>query len=223
MRGGKNKTGYTITEVLIVLAISSAMFIAANSFISGRVAETSFRTGVNETASRIQDVIDQVASGQFNDRQISCTNNGASIIVNVGTNNQGSNIACVFAGKLIDFNTLGKYIVKTYAAPRTQENSNTFSGTVPITQFETTSNMPGGMKVSTNPQYLTIFGFSQNPSPNTASNSGSGTVWFVDSNFVRITTDKTICLTDGKRAAKIAVGDSSGNMGVKTDFLVSSC
>lgn len=229
MRGGKNKIGYTITEVLIVLAISSAMFLTANAFISGRVAENTFRNGVNEMASRIQDAIDQVASGQFSDRPIKCSTSGTSININTSdsTSSQGSNAECVFAGKLFKFTANSKqYTLDTYAASRVSENNTSFTNLQKIDDFSATSNIPGGLSVSPIGDSSSVgdFGFSLNPSTAASGSPDKSNVWLVvDSNFTRARGSRTICLTDGKRSAKIIVGDDSSNMSVKTDFLISSC
>lgn len=55
MKGGKSPLGYTVVEVMIVLAVSGIMFLVAANFINGKQQKTSFANGVNEMASRIQD------------------------------------------------------------------------------------------------------------------------------------------------------------------------
>jgi len=103
MKGGKRPLGYTIIEVMIVLAVSGVMFLIAADFISGKQERTSFTEGVNEMASRIQDTIQQVTSGQYSDIGLNCSFTGSSTSVFSGTNPQGTNSTCIFLGKLIHF------------------------------------------------------------------------------------------------------------------------
>jgi prepilin-type N-terminal cleavage/methylation domain-containing protein len=101
MTGGKQKPrGYTVIEVMIVLAISGAMFVMAANFINGRQARTSFTAGVNETASRLQGIIEQVRNGQYTDIDIDCRLNGSTLaIAPAGSSQQGQNQDCIFIGK----------------------------------------------------------------------------------------------------------------------------
>src|SRR5665213_1330579 len=101
MKGGKTPLGYTIVEVMIVLAVSGAMFLVAANFISGKQERTAFTQGVNEMASRIQDVIEQVSDGQYSDIQLNCAFSGGSTTFPSGSNTQGTNTNCVFLGKLV--------------------------------------------------------------------------------------------------------------------------
>lgn len=108
MRGGKNKQplGYTIIEVMIVLAVSGVMFLIASTFVSGKQQRTSFNDGVNQMASQIQDVIEQVTDGRYSDISLTCTAlPGVSVKAqpSVGPNEQGSNNSCIFVGKMIHF------------------------------------------------------------------------------------------------------------------------
>jgi hypothetical protein len=109
MLGGKNKQakplGYTIVEVLIVLAVSGMMFIIAANFINGKQQKTAFTQGVNEMASRIQDSVEQVTDGQYSDIPFACSASGAPLTISdsAGSNTQGTNSDCVFIGKFFQF------------------------------------------------------------------------------------------------------------------------
>lgn len=104
MRGGKNKQplGYTIIEVMIVLAVSGVIFVIAANFINGKQQRTAFNQGVNETASRIQATINQVADGQYSDIPFNCSASSTPLRITAAsdsTNSQGTNSDCVFIGK----------------------------------------------------------------------------------------------------------------------------
>ncbi|HEX5743863.1 MAG TPA: prepilin-type N-terminal cleavage/methylation domain-containing protein [Candidatus Saccharimonadales bacterium] len=125
MKGGKSPLGYTIVEVMIVLAVSGLMFLIAANFINGKQQKTTFTSGVNETASRIQDVIEQVTDGEYSDVPFSCSaGGGAALSISVSSDPgkiQGTNPDCVFIGKLLHFSVGGDasaYEVFSLAAAR---------------------------------------------------------------------------------------------------------
>lgn len=104
MKGGNNPFGYTIVEVLIVMAVSGFMFVIAASFISGKQERTSFQVASNEMVSRIQEVIDQVSNGEYTDIPLSCTVSGSAVKYSGAASDlQGQNQECVFLGKIIHF------------------------------------------------------------------------------------------------------------------------
>lgn len=100
MRGGK-PLGYTIVEVLIVLAVSGLMFVIAANFISGKQGKTSFQQGSNELVSRLQTVITDVNDGRYTDIPFTCTKAGASISITGAAS--ATNPDCVLLGKLAHF------------------------------------------------------------------------------------------------------------------------
>ncbi len=100
MKGGKLPRGYTIIEVLIVLAVSGAMFAIAANFINGKQEKTSFQQGSNEFAARVQRVIEQVTDGQYTDVPFSCSVAGPNLAFAPGAPVQPD---CVLLGKLMHF------------------------------------------------------------------------------------------------------------------------
>jgi prepilin-type N-terminal cleavage/methylation domain-containing protein len=116
MQGGENRQplGYTIVEVLIVLAISAVMFVIAANFINGKQERTAFIQGVNEMASRLQDTVDQVTNGHYSDVPISCSAPGGPLDINVSSPQQGKNQECVFLGKIVHFYANGTTFPQNY-------------------------------------------------------------------------------------------------------------
>jgi prepilin-type N-terminal cleavage/methylation domain-containing protein len=119
MKGGNAPLGYTIVEVMIVLAVSGVMFVIASTFINGNQARASFYQGVDDLAARIQSAADQVNDGQYSDTALtSCQVSGGSSIHFVpagATTEQGANTECVFLGKLTYyFTTSGSNKYRTY-------------------------------------------------------------------------------------------------------------
>ncbi len=105
MKGAKTPGGYTIVEVMIVLAVSALMFLIAASFISGKEENTSFRQGVNQLASSIQSTIEQVSDGQYSDVNLSCNSTGSMLkafLIN-HKSDQGTQSQCIFLGKIDQF------------------------------------------------------------------------------------------------------------------------
>ncbi|MDB5165099.1 MAG: hypothetical protein JWL89_725 [Candidatus Saccharibacteria bacterium] len=107
----KNSLGYTILEVMIVLAVSGVMFVIAANFISGKQGRTQFTEGVNELASTLQDTVEGVTDGQYTDIDLKCTFFAASpptsSTTTIGTagslDHQGNQAPCVFLGKVLHF------------------------------------------------------------------------------------------------------------------------
>ena len=132
MKGGKTPFGYTIIEVLIVLAVSGFLFVIASTFISGKQERTSFQQASYDFSTQIQAIIDQVTNGEYTDIPFTCSKFGSNLKFNGAlTTTQGTNQECVFLGKIIHLSEGGnrnKYEVFSIAGAR--ENSG-----VPITDL----------------------------------------------------------------------------------------
>lgn len=122
MKGGKQPWGYTIIEVLIVMAVSGLMFVISANFINGKQERASFEQGSNQFASAMRGVIDEVVNGEYSDVAISCDAPGGT--VRLGTSSpttQGKNQDCVFLGKAVHLRLHGdknKYEVFSLATAR---------------------------------------------------------------------------------------------------------
>jgi len=117
MLGGRNKQplGYTIVEVMIVLAVSGVMLLIASQFINGKQAKTSFTQGVNDIAARLQQTINDVADGQYSDVSIDCQAVPGGLQLNPGTGDtQGRQSGCVFMGKMYYFYNNGTPTPQNY-------------------------------------------------------------------------------------------------------------
>jgi type II secretory pathway pseudopilin PulG len=96
--------GFTIVETMIVLAVTGMLFIAIASTWFGRQHRTEFQTSAQEARSRIQQVISDVQNGYFpNQNNFTCKVNGSGLLLDGGSNEQGTNYPCVFLGKVIQF------------------------------------------------------------------------------------------------------------------------
>ncbi len=104
--GGESRTssqaGYTITEVMIVLAVSALMFVAIAVTFSGRQGRVEFNQAVRDYEGRLQSIMNEVAAGYYQS-DYRCTLDGAgypSISTGVAAN-AGTNEDCIFVGKVV--------------------------------------------------------------------------------------------------------------------------
>jgi len=120
---GKRIGGFTIIEVMIVLASTGALLIIAMTVIGGQVASTNFQTGTRSFATQLQNIANQVTSGQYSVTNIDCITiaaGQANVYLSSGATNQGSINGCVFAGKNIyidQYGSSGSIYVFPVAAP----------------------------------------------------------------------------------------------------------
>jgi prepilin-type N-terminal cleavage/methylation domain-containing protein len=163
MKGGKRHQGYTIVEVMVVLAVSGVMFVIAASFVSGKQAKTAFNQGVTTLASDIQGNIESVVDGQYTDIPLSCSINAGAprtLSFTSGTA-QGTNPACTFLGELIHFrpaDTATDYDLVYLAGAKEGSASVTIpsiadSGITPVTHAHSTIDLT---KTQTIPQGLQV-------------------------------------------------------------------
>lgn len=123
-------TGYTIVEVMVVLAVTGGLFVAIAGTLAGRQAKTEFGVAAREMESQLQDVVNDVSTGFYsNPGTFQCNTvpiSGGQQVPNItsappGGTNQGTNDACIFIGRVNHFNlgTNGKsYNIYTVAGAR---------------------------------------------------------------------------------------------------------
>lgn len=96
--------GYTILEVMIVLAVTSALFIAVASTISGQQARSEFAQAVRETDSKLQDIMNDVGTGYYADlASLQCSASSGGPVMTSGTYNKGTNADCIYVGRVMQF------------------------------------------------------------------------------------------------------------------------
>src|SRR5690242_788053 len=109
MRGGtthrgEKRTGYTIVEIMIFLAISGLMFVIATSFLSGRQASAEFRQSMEDINANLSQIINDVGNGYYpTNNSFKCTTTGQTLDFSSTATTQGSNTGCVFMGKIVQF------------------------------------------------------------------------------------------------------------------------
>lgn len=109
MKQARHSSGYTIVEVMIVLAISSALFSVAILGYSSQNRKTGFTNAVRDLELTIQDTLNDVSTGYYpNSGNLTCTRTGSPAAypkVEAGSSQQGTNQDCIFVGKAIDLNS----------------------------------------------------------------------------------------------------------------------
>ncbi len=104
MKGGKAPLGYTIVEVMVVLAISSVMFLIASQFVNGKQQRAAFTQGANDFSDKLESIAGQVNDGQYTDIDLgTCTAGPTGLSFSATTKTQGTNLNCSFLGKLLYF------------------------------------------------------------------------------------------------------------------------
>jgi prepilin-type N-terminal cleavage/methylation domain-containing protein len=243
MKRGERPAGYTIIEVMIVLAVSGLMFVIAASFINGKQAKTAFTAGVNEMASRMQDTIEQVVNGKYSDVLLTCSGTPPSFFnIQIGSSTgQGTNPDCVFLGKILHFTQdSSTYEIFSTAGFRLDNNGEPAtslgsSGIAEVDPLTTQESIPQNLTVSKmTPKYgigyiqsqgTLATGGLKNGSQNVSlyqvtsinsnmTNAGSQ----INSSTVVPTNNATICLTDGTRYAEIVLGSNGNQLNVDVKF-----
>lgn len=95
-RTGKGKepgAGYTIIEVMIVLAVTTILFIAIAASFSGRQGRAMFTQAVRNYEARIQTLANDILNGRFD--------GGERCFVNGTASDAGESKDCIFLGKLM--------------------------------------------------------------------------------------------------------------------------
>lgn len=96
--------GFTIVETMIVLAVSSMLFVIAASMISGRQAKTEFQVGSRDIQTKMQQIINETKSGYFGTGTTAdCSVNGTPPpgLAFTSTGSLGARGNCVFIGKAL--------------------------------------------------------------------------------------------------------------------------
>ena len=108
--------GFTIVEVLIVLAISGVIMVATLPFISNKQNNTQFTVGIRQIQNQLQDILNNVSTGNVTvpaSVNYSCTSsNGEGPVITTSTSsNLGTNFGCQYIGMGIYFDKNSMQII----------------------------------------------------------------------------------------------------------------
>ncbi|HEY1835621.1 MAG TPA: type II secretion system protein [Candidatus Saccharimonadales bacterium] len=132
MKQARQQRGFTIVETLIVLAVTGLLFVIAAIAVSGEQGRAEFHQAINDVQSEIQQTIDQVAAGDYQNTGNFTCKVGASGNLDIqppgaGGSDQGSNTGCIFLGKVLQFDVKSnpqEYIAYPIAGLQEDGNGN---------------------------------------------------------------------------------------------------
>lgn len=103
-RLGRFKGGYTIIEVIIVLAVTMALFAMIGLTFSRQQGRTSFQTSARELESQIRDLVNDISTGYYaRTTNFSCAASGTGLVFGTGGTGQGTSSDCILLGRVIHF------------------------------------------------------------------------------------------------------------------------
>lgn len=111
-RASSRLHGFTIVETMIVLAVTGLLFVAIAATLNGRINSAEFVHAVETLQVQIQDKIDATADGYYvNGYNFSCRNSNGKVSLGFGTgnNSRGTNQACIYLGRVIQFGVQGTH------------------------------------------------------------------------------------------------------------------
>ncbi len=98
------KEGFTVVETLIVLAVTGSMLLGAMALVSGRQSATEFSQASRGVQSQLQQALNEVAAGQYQtDTNLKCTASSLGPQLSSTPTPQGTNKACIYLGKVLQF------------------------------------------------------------------------------------------------------------------------
>jgi|GEM_PF-4284200 len=108
---GLGRAGYTVFEVMIVLAVSISLFFAVAGLLSGKQGKAETTQAVRDIESKIQSVANDVTNGYYpSQTSYSCVVatpfvTGSPVSFNATPKAQGTNQGCISIGKVMAFDT----------------------------------------------------------------------------------------------------------------------
>lgn len=108
MKRQATAAGFTIVEMMVVLAVTGGLFVAIAATLSGRQQSNEFTQAVQDVRSQIQQTITQVQSGFYTGQgDFMCMDNGSEAVItpSVGSQGLGTNHDCVFLGNVVQAKT----------------------------------------------------------------------------------------------------------------------
>lgn len=106
--------GYTILEVMIVLTVSALLFAAVARTLSGRRSQNESTQAVRDFESKLQGVANDVINGYYpNGFNCSADAGGSAVNLTATTSTGGTNVGCIFLGKVIAFDSTDADIITT--------------------------------------------------------------------------------------------------------------
>lgn len=90
--------GFTIVEVLVVVAVTGALFVSVVLLVAGRQQKAQFEQAVNNITAQIETAINETQSG-YPGETLGCRNTGSTYTTT------SPDSSCIFLGKALQFTT----------------------------------------------------------------------------------------------------------------------
>jgi len=113
-----NRGGFTLFEAMLTLTITGVMLVSVIVMFGGQQRKGQFRDAVTDIETRLRDVMNDVSTGYYPDRDIRCVlGPGGTPTFPAGTAEQGTNLSCIYVGKAVQFQE-DKLVVYTLVGRR---------------------------------------------------------------------------------------------------------
>jgi type II secretory pathway pseudopilin PulG len=151
----KTGAGFTIVEVLIVLAVSGLMFVLAINAMSGQQQNTEFQTGLGTLKSQLNADLTNVSDGNYGFLNgVSCSA-AATGVPSYNAPNTPPDGSCTVVGEILSFNTksyeilpvIGRNYISGSTSNQVATNIAQAMPQVSASETETVS-MPFGLQVA---------------------------------------------------------------------------
>lgn len=126
-RGGSiaSAQGFTIMETLIVLAVTSVLFLSAAMLINGKQNKTNFQLGIRSLQQQFQQLINETATGYYPNDGTSFTcdasGGGTNVTIGPGSTQLGENTGCIFIGRTLVLDTTKNDYLTVYSLAGAQK------------------------------------------------------------------------------------------------------
>jgi len=220
--GAAERSGFTIVEVLIVLAVTSVMFVAAAAFINGRQNRTQFTTAINSLQQQIQQVINETANGFYPSKgNFTCVPSSTGPVTFTGTSSkQGTNGGCIFMGKALQFGTAasgsGANTLDILPLVGNQYQPSSTTPVLTVAQSKPRAVYPGSGATEVNVPDASTISLMQDDLVVAASNSfcgvGLGGMCYVDTATATKTAAGMVAFVAGDSSGSMNALDGGGNL-----------
>ncbi len=173
MKTGLKSEAFTIVEVMIVLAVTSALLIMSLRLITGQQGKTEFVQAINDIQSVINDTINHVSTGFYPKAgNFTCvaslagarTDGKTAPVVTSVASNQGTNKDCAFVGEAIHFTQTSAYTLYNVIGLRlvtgSNQAANAYSTAIPTAMapgLTYNTGFPSNLSITSNMLYgLTV-------------------------------------------------------------------
>lgn len=95
--------GFTIVEVMIVLAVSSALLVSGLGLVSGQQRKTEFSQAMGDIETQLKTVINNVETGYYAAGDFKCSSSGGVPSISAGSDTRGTKKDCIYLGRVVQF------------------------------------------------------------------------------------------------------------------------